>query len=146
MKKLLLSLSVAVFGLMATAQEVKTGGAEMTFDKEIHDYGTVDQGGNGESTFTFTNTGKEPLIVTKAKGSCGCTVPEWPKEPIAPGAKGTIKVKYDTNRVGPINKTVTEESNATNVENGVKTIRIKGNVKAPEDLTPKKEPAGPIIE
>lgn len=147
MKKLAITFGVAIASLFSIAQEeVKTSGAEISFDKEIHDYGTVDQGGNGECSFTFTNTGNEPLIITKAKGSCGCTVPEWPKEPIAPGAKGTIKVKYDTNRPGPINKTVTVESNASNVENGIKTIRIKGTVKTPEDLTPKKEPAGPIVD
>jgi hypothetical protein len=147
MKKLAITFGVALASFFSIAQEeVKTGGAQISFDKEIHDYGTIDQGGNGECAFTFTNTGNEPLIITKAKGSCGCTVPDWPKEPIAPGAKGTIKVKYDTNRVGPINKTVTVESNASNAENGVKTIRIKGNVKAPEDLTPKKEPVGPIVE
>ncbi|MFP5471604.1 MAG: DUF1573 domain-containing protein, partial [Bacteroidia bacterium] len=85
MKKLAITLGVALASLFSIAQEeVKTSGAQISFDKEIHDYGTVDQGGNGECAFTFTNTGNEPLIITKAKGSCGCTVPEWPKEPIAP--------------------------------------------------------------
>ena len=75
------------------------------------------------------------MIISNAKGSCGCTVPEWPKEPIAPGAKGTIRVKYDTNRPGPINKSVTITSNALNEPN--KVIRIKGEVgTAPESGTP----------
>jgi hypothetical protein len=75
------------------------------------------------------------LIISNAKGSCGCTVPEWPKEPIAPGAKGTIRVKYDTNRPGPINKSVTITSNALNEPN--KVIRIKGEVgPAPESGMP----------
>ncbi len=146
MKKLLLSFAVALTALFSAntfAQEVKTGGAEITFEKEVHDYGTIEKGGDPECTFVFTNTGNEPLIITKAKGSCGCTVPEWPKEPIAPGAKSAIKVKYDTNRVGPINKTVTITSNASNVENGVKVIRIKGKVDAPADLSPVKENVGP---
>ena len=146
MKKLLLSFAVALTALFSAntfAQEVKTGGAEITFEKEVHDYGTIEKGGDPECTFVFTNTGNEPLIITKAKGSCGCTVPEWPKEPIAPGAKSAIKVKYDTNRVGPINKTVTITSNASNVENGVKVIRIKGKVDAPADLAPVKENVGP---
>ena len=147
MKKILLSFALVAGALFAgninAQEEVKTSGAEISFEKEVHDYGTIDKGENGESTFMFTNTGNEPLIITKAKGSCGCTVPEWPKEPIAPGAKGSIKVKYDTNRVGPINKTVTISSNASNVENGVKIIRIKGKVEAPADLSPVKENVGP---
>lgn len=147
MKKLVLSFTVALMAIFSAntfaQEEVKTGGAEITFEKEIHDYGTIEKGGNAESAFVFTNTGNEPLIITKAKGSCGCTVPEWPKEPIAPGAKATIKVKYDSNRVGPINKTVTISSNASNVENGVKIIRIKGKVEAPADLSPVNKPVGP---
>jgi hypothetical protein len=75
------------------------------------------------------------LIISNAKGSCGCTVPEWPKEPIAPGAKATIKVKYDTKRPGAINKSVTITSNAVNEP--TKVIRIKGNVlPAPEGTAP----------
>jgi hypothetical protein len=75
------------------------------------------------------------LIISNAKGSCGCTVPEWPKEPIAPGAKASIKVKYDTNRPGVINKNVTITSNAVNSPE--KVIYIKGTVSpAPENGTP----------
>ena len=146
MKKILLSFAVALIALFSAnsfAQELKTGGAELSFEKEVHDYGTMEKGGDPECSFVFTNTGNEPLIITKAKGSCGCTVPEWPKAPIAPGAKAVITVKYDTQRVGPINKTVTITSNATNVENGVKVIRIKGKINAPADLAPVKEQVGP---
>lgn len=125
MKKTLLTLAIALSGTMlAIAQQA---GAVLNFEKMEHDYGMVEQGGNGECEFVFTNTGTEPLVIAKAKGSCGCTVPEWPKEPIAPGAKGSIKVKYDTKRVGPINKSVTIESNATEP---VTTLKIKGTVKA----------------
>lgn len=94
--------------------------------KETHDYGTIKHGADGTCTFEFKNTGNAPLIISNAKGSCGCTVPEWPKEPIAPGAKGVIKVKYDTTRAGAINKSVTITSNAVNEP--TKVIRIKGNV------------------
>ncbi len=81
--------------------------------------------------------------LTYTKGSCGCTVPEWPKEPIAPGAKGVIRVKYDTNRPGPINKNVTITSNAINEPN--KVIRIKGEVgPAPEVGTPVNNAGAPI--
>ena len=131
MKKAMFTLSLlvaAMFGMNAVAQEVGASGAVITIDKEVHDYGTLEQGGNGECTFTVTNTGTEPLIIQMCKGSCGCTVPSCPQEPIAPGASATIKVKYDTNRVGPINKTVTITSNASNEPS--KMIRIKGNIVA----------------
>ena len=101
----------------------------MTFEKELHDFGTIEQEGNGTYEFKFKNTGKEPLVISNAKGSCGCTVPSWPKEPINPGASGIIKVTYDTKRVGPFTKTVTISSNAKTSE---KVITIKGTVKVEE--------------
>lgn len=125
MKTILFTIALAVSASIGVVAQ--QAGAVIKFDRVEHDYGMVDQGGNGETEFVFTNTGTEPLVISKAKGSCGCTVPEWPKDPIAPGAKGSIKVKYDTKRVGPINKTVTIESNA--VEPAM-TIKIKGTVKA----------------
>lgn len=132
MKKFALSLGLLFLGAVAFTSNVnaQVAGAEVTFDKEVHDYGTVKQGGNGECEFKFTNTGTEPLIISDAKGSCGCTVPEWPKTPIKPGETASIKVKYDTKRVGPINKTVTVTSNATTEP--TKTLRIKGTVEAVE--------------
>ena len=129
MKKVLFSLLmvfVAAGTNMAVAQEVQNG-AKMEFAKEVHDYGTIENGANGECTFEFKNTGNAPLIISNAKGSCGCTVPQWPKEPIAPGASSKITVKYDTKRPGAINKSVTITSNAVNAP--TKVIRIKGNVK-----------------
>ena len=78
--------------------------------------------------FKFTNTGTEPLIISNAKGSCGCTVPSWPKTPIKPGESAAIKVKYDSKRIGPINKSVTISSNASNEP--TKVIRIKGMIEA----------------
>jgi hypothetical protein len=131
MKKVIFTLSLlagALFGGNAIAQEVGASGAIITIDKEVHDYGTMEQGGNGECIFTVTNTGNEPLLIQMCKGSCGCTVPTCPQEPLAPGATAQIKVKYDTNRVGPINKTVTITSNASNEPS--KMIRIKGNIVA----------------
>ncbi|UKN01583.1 DUF1573 domain-containing protein [Paracrocinitomix mangrovi] len=134
-----LSLLVAAFvGFNANAQEVQTqptSKAVITIDKETHDYGTITQGDNGECEFVVTNTGSEPLIISRCKGSCGCTVPTCPQEPIAPGKSAVIKVKYDTNRVGPIAKSVTITSNAGNEPN--KVIRIKGQIKAkPADTAP----------
>ena len=108
---------------------------KMKFKKMEHNFGRLKEGEKREHDFEFTNTGKEDLIIEDCKGSCGCTVPEWPKEPIAPGAKGSIKVKYDTKRPGAINKSVTITSNAVNEP--TKVIRIKGNVlPAPEGAAP----------
>lgn len=137
---------IALFVLSFSANSVLAqldSGAKIEFMKETHDYGTVKYGGDGTCTFEFKNTGNEPLIISNAKGSCGCTVPEWPKEPIAPGAKGKITVKYDTKRAGAINKSVTITSNAINegydetAKTNTRVLRIKGNVlPAPEGGAP----------
>lgn len=135
MKNLLLFVAVATlsaFSAKAQGAAVENG-AKIEFTKEVHDYGTVKYGGNGTCTFEFKNTGNAPLIISRAQGSCGCTVPEWPKEPIAPGAKGTLTVKYDTKRPGPINKSVTITSNAINEP--TKIVRIKGTVLQQEEGT-----------
>lgn len=138
MKKLLFSFALLFVGTTATsvvmAQEVAAG-AKIEFNKEVHDYGTIENGADGTCEFKFKNTGTAPLIIQDAKGSCGCTVPSWPKEPIAPGATGILKVKYDTKRTGPINKSVTVTSNATNEP--TKIVRIKGTVNpAPTGTAP----------
>ena len=126
------------------ATAIQIGGAEISFEKEVHDYGVMEQNGNGQCEFVFTNTGTEPLLITNARGSCGCTVPEWPREPIAPGASSAIKVKYDTKRIGLINKSVTITSNG---ETSTKIIRIKGEVKAPAaGATPIKPVDGPATK
>lgn len=138
MKKLFLALTFFAAGTFAFAQESNPNAPEITFEEEVIDYGTIEKGSDGAREFVFTNTGKEPLIITRAVGSCGCTVPTWPKEPIAPGEKGVMKVKYDTQRVGAFNKSVTVTSNATNA---TKVVKIKGVVKAPQPLqtTPEKD-------
>ena len=99
--------------------------AEITFESLEHDYGNIYKGDNGECEFVFKNTGKAPLQITNARASCGCTVPSWPRDPIAPGKKSVIKVKYDTNRLGTINKSITVTSNAVN--NSV-VLHIKGSI------------------
>jgi hypothetical protein len=130
---LILFAASAMFSNFTFAQP--ESGAKIDFKNEVHDYGKIKYGANGTCTFEFTNTGNAPLIISKAQGSCGCTVPSWPKEPIAPGAKAVITVKYDTKRPGPINKNVTITSNAVNEPN--KVIRIKGEVSpAPEGQSP----------
>ena len=103
----------------------KVEGAGIVFESETIDYGTIQHNADGKREFVFVNNGNKPLIITNAQGSCGCTVPTWPKEPIAPGAKGVIGVKYATDRVGAFTKTVTL---TTNVTEPTKVLTIKGNV------------------
>lgn len=104
----------------------KVEGAGMAFENETIDYGTIPHNADGKREFVFTNNGNKPLIITNATGSCGCTVPTYPKEPIAPGAKAVIGVKYATDRVGAFTKTVTITSNAEGVAS--KVLTIKGTV------------------
>jgi hypothetical protein len=97
----------------------------MAFETTEHDFGTIDQDANGTYLFLFTNTGKEPLVIKEARGSCGCTVPHWPQHPIAPGAEDTIRVTYDTHRVGVFVKSVTITSNS---KESPDVLNIKGKV------------------
>lgn len=97
----------------------------MTFQKTIHDFGTLNKGQDAFFDFVFTNSGKEPLILSKPRSSCGCTVPEWPQEPIMPGQSNKIRITYNTNIVGPFNKQVTVISNANN---SPIVLQVKGNV------------------
>jgi hypothetical protein len=133
MKKSILSMVFMAIGLIAVnAQPASTDQnwtPSIEFEKETHDYGTIKKGANGVFEFKFKNTGKEPIVISNAAGSCGCTVPEWPKEPIAPGKSSVIKVSYDTERVGAINKNVVLTiQNITKDKTGNKTLFIKGNV------------------
>jgi len=122
MKKLVLIMLVAFVGYAAQAQQ-----AQIEFKSETVDYGEIAKGSDGVRVFEFTNTGDTPLIINDVKSSCGCTVPKKPDGPIAPGESSTIQVKYDTNRVGPIRKTITVYSNALDA---IKAIKIKGEVMA----------------
>ncbi|MDF2438910.1 MAG: hypothetical protein K0Q95_3286 [Bacteroidota bacterium] len=135
MKKALLTLAVLALTYSVNAQstspapattQASASLAEMTFEKDVHDFGTIEYAGNGTYEFKFKNTGKEPLIISDAKGSCGCTVPTYPKNtPIKPGESQVIKVTYDTKRAGNFTKTVTIHSNAKTPE---KVLTIKGHV------------------
>ena len=136
---------VTVMG-QSPAPQAKNGPV-ITFDQKLidkagnitWDYGTIYKDGNGDSFFRFTNTGKEPLVLSEVRSSCGCTVPKWPREPIMPGKSDTIKVRYSTSRMGVINKSITVVSNAVN--NPV-ILRIAGNViDKPAEVLPEKKTA-----
>lgn len=96
------------------------------FETESYNYGVVVQGANGDYSFRFTNTGKEPLIITEVKSTCGCTIPKKPEEPILPGKSDVIKVHYDTQRIGSFTKYITVNSNA---DNSSVTLTISGEIK-----------------
>ena len=142
MKKLILSLGILSLLIGFAANSFAQGtpfvtGPQLSIDKDVHDYGKIKKDADGSCYFTITNTGTEPLVISNAKGSCGCTVPDWPREAIAPGETAKMKVTYATNRVGLINKTVTITSNSAS--GATKTVRIKGEV-----LKPASEDGAPI--
>jgi hypothetical protein len=102
---------------------------EFKFDVEEYNFGTIKQGDKVTYDFKFTNTGKDALVISEAHGSCGCTVPQWPKEPVAKGAKENIHVEFNSaGKQGMQDKTVTITSNA---KGGQKVLHLKGNVEAP---------------
>lgn len=117
--------------------------AVMTFEDGGYDtkcdYGNIEFNGEPLRVVKFKNTGSEPLIIKNARGSCGCTVPNWPKEPILPGESGQIEIRYATNRVGGINKKVTVTTN----EEKEHVISVLGTV-GPEPVKETQEsvPAG----
>ena len=121
MKKLVLT-SLLIVTSFAAASQVK-----ISFESVTVNFGIIAKGSDGIRVFEFTNTGNVPLIISEVKSSCNCTVPKKPEGPIAPGMSNTIQVEYDTNRVGPIRKTITVYSNATE---GIKALKIKGEVLA----------------
>ena len=115
------------------------------FESKVVDYGTIEHNADGVRKFVFTNNGTEPLIIKKAKGSCGCTVPTWPKEPIAPGVTAEIGVKYSTNRVGKFTKTITLTTNASK-KPVILTIKGVVNPPAKETGVPEKKTEGAPLE
>lgn len=149
MKRTMLALGLVVFlGFTSckedAASKVKSENVEMaeqrdaantkvpvlTFEETEHDFGTIDQGTPVEKVFKFTNTGEAPLIITNASSSCGCTVPDYPKDtPIAPGETGEILVKFNGSGRNQVTKTV---NLITNTANGSEQLRIKAFVQAKE--------------
>ena len=119
-----LNLILILFSVFLYAQQTFP---QIEFDSTTIDYGTIENGSNGERVFSFTNTGNADLIITNVKSSCGCTIPKKPEDPIAPGESSEIVVRYDTNRVGPFRKTITVSTNQEN--DPIIALKIKGTVR-----------------
>lgn len=119
MKKIVVLLFVGLMGYAVQAQP------KMTFEEETIDYGTVKKGSDGLRVFKFTNTGNAPLLIEDVKSTCGCTIPKKPEGPVAPGESSTIEVKYNTNTLGPIRRTISVYSNA---DEPIKSLKIRGTV------------------
>ena len=125
MKKTIALVAFALISSIGFAQN----GPKIEFEAKDNtiDYGKVNKNDSGSRDFIFTNTGNAPLIISNVLSTCGCTVPTKPEEPILPGQKGKITVKYNM-ALGPIRKTLTVESNAVNYEGGRVALKIKGEV------------------
>ena len=101
--------------------------AQIEFDTAVFDFGTILQGEQVGTTFTFKNVGKADLIIQKVETSCGCTVPEYDRSPVAPGATGTIRVRFDSdNKEGAQYKTIKVKSNS---KDNIFELVLKGNVR-----------------
>lgn len=115
------------------AAETTKNGPVMTFEEESHDFGDITQGDKVKHIFTFENTGNEPLIISNVQVTCGCTAPEWPRDPVAPGEEGSITVVFNSaGKMGRQNKVITIVSNAVNPRN---RVTIVTNVLPKEDDT-----------
>ena len=118
-------MSLFLVTSLSAQEAVATDSGVFEFETEVLDYGTIDRSADGVRAFKFKNVGNSPIVITKVKGSCGCTVPTKPKGPVMPGETAEIGVKYATDRVGAFSKTVTVSSNASQ---GTLVLKIKGNV------------------
>lgn len=128
MKYILSLLLLVTYSVAINAQVKNPNGPIFKFIEETHEFGNLKEGPQAQVDFIFVNGGKEPLIIQNCSASCGCTTPDWTKEPIMPGQKGKITVKYNTEgRVGSFNKTVYIASNAKSDKERYE-IYIKGNV------------------
>ncbi|MEE9373340.1 MAG: DUF1573 domain-containing protein [Saprospiraceae bacterium] len=117
--------------LSDNTEDVNLGetGAVMTFESMVVDYGTIEQHAEPLRKLSFTNTGDAPLIIQNARGSCGCTVPTWPKKPIMPGESSVLEIRYATNRIGQFSKTVTLTTNEIGTDPHV--VKVQGKVLKP---------------
>jgi hypothetical protein len=127
MKKIMLICAV-VLGFAFTASAQDNQKAEFKFNEEKHDFGKIAQGKPVTTSFTYTNIGEEPLILTEVKPTCGCTIADYTKTPVKKGDQGTIKITYNAVAVGAFNKTIIVTSNARTPQ---KYLNIVGEVAAP---------------
>lgn len=132
MKTIILSISVLAFMAFTPIKNnsKSIAAAEISFETDMHDFGTRKQGSDVSFKYIFTNTGDAPLVISEVKRSCGCTSPSWTKEPVAPGKSGFVVLEYDSKRVGPFNKSVIVSSNSA--EHPEFTLRFKGTIEAVE--------------
>ncbi|HDP74669.1 MAG TPA: DUF1573 domain-containing protein [Bacteroidales bacterium] len=129
MKKIFFAILLGTTSIWGWAQNVLDSGnakSSIQFTTTEIDYGSIPQNSNGERVFEFTNTDSKPLILTNVVASCGCTATEWPREPIKPGERGTITVRYNTLTIGPFRKSIRVFTNS-NTEPVL--LIIKGEVK-----------------
>jgi hypothetical protein len=161
MKKIiLLSVALIVYGFInaqvgheghdhakpiQNAEKIDVVDATIDFESKVVDYGTIEHNADGARKFVFTNNGTEPLIIKNAKGSCGCTVPTWPREPIAAGETAEIGVKYATNRVGKFTKTITLTTNASK-KPVILTVKGEVNPAPKEASAPERKTEGSPLE
>lgn len=143
MKNLFAIAFIFFLGAFSAVAQTEKGaeiinGPKLVFESTTVDYGTIEKDSDPIRIAKFTNVGTEPLIIKHAKGSCGCTVPTVPEEPIMPGETGEMKIRYTTNRVGSINKTVRV---TTNEGGEPHVLRVTGKVlpEKVEESVPKKE-------
>ncbi|MFD1873127.1 DUF1573 domain-containing protein [Hymenobacter bucti] len=133
-KVLLLALGLAFAGsytaqAQTTAAATKTSGAQIKFSEEKYDFGSIKQGDVVDHVFKFKNTGTQPLVISNVQASCGCTIPDWTKEPVGPGKMGMISAKFNSaGKMGMQTKVLTIESNAAA---GAATVSLVGEVKDP---------------
>ena len=126
-----------------------TNSAIMTFDKTVHDFGTIQDGTPVETVFSYTNTGKSPLVITDIKSTCGCTVPrDWSREPLSPGESSQFTVKFNGKGVNKTSKTVTVTANTATGRETVKITAFINNPEMAEKLKnrPEKQIPGPVVE
>jgi len=133
-KMLLLALGLAFAGsytaqAQTTGATTKTAGAQIKFTEEKYDFGSIKQGDIVDHVFKFKNTGTQPLVISNVQASCGCTIPDWTKEPVAPGKTGMISAKFNSaGKMGMQTKVLTIESNSAA---GAATVSLVGEVKDP---------------
>jgi hypothetical protein len=115
-------------------EQASKKGQEIWFEETLHDYGQILQDSDGSWDFVFKNLGSQAIVINRVRSTCGCTIPDWPREPIEPGNSGQITVKYNTALTGTFLKSIYVYSSAAN--SPVK-LQIKGKVAPAEEETPK---------